>query len=306
MSAKSSLTRVATGTVRYGFILGLVALAMALHVSAAAQLELNGQEIVIWPNDQAPNVAPPAIPAEQPAEFDGGNFVKVTHPRLYAYPLLKEKRNGVALLICPGGAYVHIDYGWGRRMQDYFSEQGVTVFILKYRLTPPSKSAAKDALADATRAMQIIRSRASEWGINPNRIGMTGHSAGANLTLNTATHIVAGDPNSPDPVLKVSSRPDFIALCSTWAIQSLKNYPISKTATPPVIMFHAQDDTTAPVADAEKLNAALQAAGVPVESHWIDKGGHMICSNLTPGRPVADWCQLTIAWLKQNEIWSSP
>ena len=215
-------------------------------------------------------------------------------------------RNGVALLICPGGAYVHIDYGWGRRMQEFYSAQGVTVFILKYRLQPPSKNAARDALADATRALQVIRSRASEWGVDPDKIGMTGHSAGANLTLNTATHAVAGDPAASDPVLKVSSRPDFIALCSTWNIQGLKNFPLSKSATPPVILFHAHDDTTAPFADAEKLQAALQEAGVPVESHWIDKGGHMICSNLTPGRPAADWCLLTVAWLKGNKIWPSP
>ena len=164
-------------------IICLSLLAMAFNVSAE-KLELNGQEIVIWPNDQAPGVASPATPADQPVEFNGFDFLNVTHPRLYAYPLPKEKRNGVALLICPGGGFAHIDYGWGRRIQDFYSKQGVTVFILKYRLTPPSKNADKDSLADAIRAMQIIRSRASEWGINSNKIGMTGHSAGAHLALN--------------------------------------------------------------------------------------------------------------------------
>ena len=156
-----------------------------------------------------------------------------------------------------------------------------------------------DALADATRAMQIIRSRASEWGIDPNKIGMAGHSAGAHLTLNTATHALAGNPQATDPVLRVSSRPDFIALCSTWSIQQLKPFPISKESTPPVIMFQAHDDTTAPFADAEKLYAAFQAAGVPVESPWIDKGGPQICADLTQGKPGGDWGQFTIEWLKK-------
>ena len=276
------------------------------HAAADAPLDVNGQEIVIWPNDQAPGVPAVTVPDAQSSEYTGSAFVKVTHPRLYAYPLSKEKRNGVALLICPGGGYVGIDYRWGRRMQEFYSEQGVTVFILKYRVTPPSKNVAADALADATRALQIIRSRASEWGLDPNKIGMMGGSAGANLTLNAATHAVAGDPNSSDSVKKVSSRPDFIVLNATWMIQSLRGFPVSKPATPPVIMFHARDDSTAPFADAEKLYDALQAAGVSVESHWFDKGGHMIGSNLTPGWPAADWCQLTVTWLKGINIWPAP
>ena len=265
----------------------------------AENLVVNGQEIVIWPNDQAPNVDPSTDSGVSDYDPVHQNFVKVTHPRLYAYPLTPEKRNGMAILITPGGGYAHIDYRFGRKIQAYYNEHGFTVFILKYRISPPSKNVKADALADATRAMQIIRSRASEWGIDPNKIGMAGHSAGAHLTLNTATHALAGNPQATDPVLRVSSRPDFIALCSTWSIQQLKPFPISKESTPPVIMFQAHDDTTAPFADAEKLYAAFQAAGVPVESHWIDKGGHQICADLTQGKPGGDWGQFTIEWLKK-------
>ena len=281
------------------FLLFTLMIGLGFHAKAQTPAP-DGQEIVIWSNDAPPN----AIPVDKPEDFNGSRFLNVAHPRLFAYPLPPEKRNGVALLVAPGGGYAALDYHWLKTMQDFFSANGMTVFFLKYRIAPATKDPAKDALSDATRAIQIIRSRASEWGIDPKKIGMIGHSAGANLTLNAATHSVAGNPSATDPVLKVDSRLNFIVLCSTWRVDNLAQFPISKETIPPVIMFHARDDTTAPFADAEKLGAAFQSAGVPVDLHWIDKGGHMICSDLRPGKPGGDTGELTIAWLKKNGLWS--
>src|SRR6185312_16013987 len=98
----------------------------------------------------------------------------------------------------------------GRQVADWFAARGVTAFVLKYRLAPRYRHPIQ--LQDAQRAIRFVRSRATAYGIAPNRIGMIGFSPGGHLTAMAATHFDGGDPTSPDPVDRASSRPDFIVL----------------------------------------------------------------------------------------------
>ena len=120
-----------------------------------------------------------------------------------------------------------------------------------------------DALADARRAVRLVRSHAAEWNISPDRIGMIGFSAGANLILNLATTKDAVDPANMDPISHLSSRPDFIGLAATWPYnQKISSFTIDGSA-PPAFIMHARDDTVARFQFAEELAAAWNRANVP-------------------------------------------
>ena len=123
--------------------------------------------------------------------------------------------NGTAIILAPGGAYLGLAANLeGRQVADYFTARGVTAFVLKYRL-------GKDylyptPLLDAQRAIRLVRSRAQEFGIAPDRIGMMGFSAGGHLTATAGTMFDDGKADASDPVERVSSRPDFLVLGYPW------------------------------------------------------------------------------------------
>ena len=123
--------------------------------------------------------------------------------------------NGTAVVIAPGGAYLGLAANLeGRQVADFFAARGVTAFVLKYRLG--TTYLYPTPLRDAQRAIRFVRARAAEFGVVPDRIGMMGFSAGGHLTAATATLVEPGRPDAPDPLDRVSSRPDFIVLGYPW------------------------------------------------------------------------------------------
>jgi acetyl esterase/lipase len=206
-----------------------------------------------------------------------------------------------AVIVVPGGAYkVLASIHEGREVADWFTQHGFTAFVLKYRLGP--RYLYPVPLEDAKRAVRLVRAHAQEWGIDPDRIGMLGFSAGGHLTAMAGTTADDGQPNASDPVERASSRLSFMVLGYPWlnamdtpqekwlsycgvmeitgeACQRYEQYsPVRKVSpkTPPTFLFHTADDHTVPVRTSLEFFQALQAAGVPAEMHIYEKGPHGI------------------------------
>ena len=129
------------------------------------------------------------------------------------------------------------------------------------------------SLEDGKRALQVIRSRAQEWHLNPQRIGIAGVNVGGNVALHVLSGFEVGKDAGAD-VTAISSRPDFVVLLSCWAAKETTSPYLLRRGSPPVYLCHPTDDTTAPVALAQDITRSLQALGVAVVLWEIPKGGH--------------------------------
>jgi len=214
-------------------------------------------------------------------------------PELTAYAAAKP--NGTAVLVCPGGGYGHLAMDHeGKQVAEWFNSLGVTAFVLKYRLGPRYRHPAM--LDDAKQAMRVIRSRAAQLGIQPNRVGVMGFSAGGHLASTLATHFDEG------------SRPDFailgypvITLTAKYThkgslqnllgpnpdpklVEALSNEKQVTAQTPPTFLFHTDDDAAVPAENSMLYYMALKQAGVPAEIHIYAKGRHGV--GLAQANPV--------------------
>jgi acetyl esterase/lipase len=233
----------------------------------------------------------------------------VSVPGLSAYLPPIGKASGMAIVVCPGGGYGALD--WRTHVKyaaDYFVPKGVAVIGLKYRTRPPhaldNAGIQGIALLDAKRAVRMVRNRAKEWHLDPDRIGIVGYSAGANLAMNLAANFDAGDEKAADPVERQSSRPDFAVGLATWHWGKKESPFVFGKDTPPVFLVHATNDGLgggAPIELPRAIRADLERLGVPVRLQVFDEGAHGV-GNLIPQRvkngfPPAKWPDLLLAWL---------
>jgi endo-1,4-beta-xylanase len=227
------------------------------------------------------------------------SVANVHQPTLTAYLPVAEKNTGVAILVAPGGGYTHLAIDKeGHDIAKWLSTMGVAGFVLKYRLprTEGHKYTIDTAVADAKRAMRLVRSRAGEWRLDPQRIGMMGFSAGGNLAARLGMDFDKGQPGASDPIERQSSRPDFLVL----------GYPsipreLSVTAeTPPTFLVHADDDRLT-AENSVRFYLALKKAGVSAELHVYSKGGHGF-GILNRELPVSAWPVRFEQWLKQMDL----
>ncbi|MDT8390067.1 MAG: GDSL-type esterase/lipase family protein [Lentisphaeria bacterium] len=243
--------------------------------------------------------APGAEAASDPEKhLPEGRVSHVSIPSLDVYR--PEKPNGAVLLVCSGGGYKKLASGpLGLSVADEFLQDGYTVCSLKYRLSPPSADVVRDACMDGARALKLIRSHAKDWRIDPERVGMIGFSAGANLILNLACKNDTGNPKAEDPIERLSARPDFMVLASLWLNnqKKLSDWAINSQISP-CLMVHARDDKVAPIEGTEAMAQALRAKRVPVQLEIYEQGGHMAFN--FPSPPAADWPRKLKAWLDQQ------
>jgi acetyl esterase/lipase len=243
-------------------------------------------------------------------------------------------RNGTAVIIAPGGAYRNLSMeGEGRQEAYWFNAMGVSAFVLKYRLAPYHHPA---ELNDAQRAIRIARARAQEFGIQPDRIGMMGFSAGGHLAATAGTHFDAGKPDAADPVERVSSRPDFLILgypvisfqagvagpnvLNAYAASGrnlLGDNPDQKTLddlsnelqvtpqTPPTFIYHTTNDTLVAVENSVQFYLALRKARVPAEMHLYENGPHGSGMGLTDPA-LSTWPTLLMNWLRGRGLIGVP
>ena len=264
----------------------------------------------------AAGTAPPAVPVPQLGEMHlwpgpapgveegtagdevldaAGRVRNVSVPTLTGYLPEAGAANGTAIIMVSGGAYAQLaPQKYANLGTGAFLPHGIAVFNLKYRLQPPSKDVRANALADAKRAVRIVRLHAREWHIDPDKIGLIGASAGANLILNLMSHADDGQPAAADPIERQSCRPNFAGLLSTWAGgQKIDDFHFAKTT--PVFLMHAEDDTTAPVAFARSVEDALKAGDVPVHAEYIAKGGHDAFGYMHGAN--GSWTERFVTWL---------
>src|SRR5439155_17286489 len=235
-------------------------------------------------------------------------LTNVTKPTLTVYKPAKEKDTGVAMLICPGGGYHNL--GWdveGIEIAEWLNSVGITGIILKYRCPrrPGDEKGVPPAgpLKDAQRAVSLVRSKAKEWGIDPNRIGMVGFSAGGHLVGSTCTTFEKRTYEPVDDVDKVSCRPDFGIMCYSGYFKvkdGLSPTVRIPAKTPPLFFVHASDDPISEVEHSVTFYLALKRAKIDAEMHIYASGGHGF--GVLPGSPCAGLPQACTAWPRDQGV----
>lgn len=288
--------------VGWSAVLGLVLAASAV-VAAEPPVEL------LWPQG-----APGAL-GDAPQD----------KPTLTIYLPEAAQANGAAVVICPGGGYGGVAMSHeGHAIGQWLNSFGVAGFIVDYRHR--KKGYGHPApLQDAQRAVRTVRARAAEWKVDPGRIGILGFSAGGHLASTAGTHFDAGRGDDPDPVQRVSSRPDFMVLCyavlafdepythrgsqtnllgkeaDAELVRSLSNEKQVTAQTPPTFLWHTNEDKGVPPENSVAFYQALRKAGVPAELHIFEKGRHGVGLGADiPGTSL--WPKCCQEWMRQRGL----
>jgi len=230
-------------------------------------------------------------------------YKNVSAPTITVFPAPADNNTGAAVLICPGGGYTVLAWDLeGTEVARWLNGLGVNAFVLKYRVPRRKDRAPHEApLQDAQRAMSIVRSRASDWKIDPARIGILGFSAGGHLSAATCCNYDRRSYKSIDKSDAASCRPDFGVLVYPAYLQekgALKPEIRVNKKTPPIFFAHAGNDRVSPVNSAA-MYIALKQAGVSAELHIYSQGGHGFGLRASDD-PVSTWPDRCAAWLKRE------
>jgi acetyl esterase/lipase len=252
-----------------------------------------------------------------------GAFGTAEHDIPTLTPFLPDpaKATGAAIVVCPGGGYGGLAAHEGAGYAEWFAENGIAAFVLKYRLGAHGYRHPV-MLQDVARALRMTRSKAADWKIDRARVGVIGSSAGGHLASTLLTHFDSGKPDSDDPVERESSRPDLGILCypvismganthhgsknnllgkepASDLVDLLSNEKQVTRQTPPCFIWHTWEDSAVKVENALEFAAALRKAGVPFDLHVYEKGAHGL--GLGGGRASGarhPWAQVCLDWLK--------
>src|SRR5215469_3863194 len=240
-------------------------------------------------------------------------------PTITPYPAPTARAVGTAVIVCPGGGYLHLSMEKeGSDVARWWNSLGVTAFVLKYRLGPKYHHPIE--LGDAQRAIRTVRARAAEWGVRQDHIGIMGFSAGGHLTSSAGTHFDAGKSDAADAIDRQSSRPDFLVLGypvisftqnvhqgskrallgdnpDPKLVENLSNELQVTAQTPPTFLFHTSNDQTVPVENSVMFYLALRKAGVPAEMHIYENGPHGV--GLAPtDEALSSWPARLADWMR--------
>lgn len=249
-------------------------------------------------------------------------------PTLTPYLAPKEKQNGATMLIFPGGGYGNLAEHEGTGYAEFFAAHGINAYVLKYRLGSNGYRHPV-MLNDAARALRMVRAFAKRDGLDPNRVGVIGSSAGGHLAATLATHFDSTKPDGPqlqaaDAYDKESSRPDLAVLCyavisfgefahsgsrknllgdpaPAELVQNLSNELQVTKDTPPTFLWHTVEDKAVPVENSMLFASALRKAGVPFSLHIYEKGPHGLGLG-RPDRPAPPWGDQLLYWFKERKF----
>jgi acetyl esterase/lipase len=288
---------------RFGFCLAAL---VGLAFGCANCFADDAVEIPLW-KDGAPGA--PTKPQDEPVLF------------LYRPPA--ERATKAAVIVCPGGGYGHLSMEKeGSKIAEWLNSFGVTAFVLRYRHAGTGHQNPTPML-DGQRAIRTVRARAGDWGIDPQKIGVMGFSAGGHLASTLGTHFDAGDSAAADPIDHASCRPDFMILCypvvsltadythtgsrdnllgkepDAKLVRSLSNEFQVASDTPPAFLFHTDEDHYVPTENSVAFYLALRHAGVPAELHIYRNGGHGVgLAESIPG--TSDWPNRCREWIERQ------
>ena len=236
-------------------------------------------------------------------------------PTITPYLLAAERPRG-AVIVCPGGGYAGLAPHEGEPVAQWLNGAGISALVLRYRVAPYRHPC---PLLDVQRAIRTVRQRATEWGIDPEKVAVLGFSAGGHLTATAGTHYDAGDAGAVDPVDRQGCRPDAIVPC--YAVitfgehrhngslvnllgadapedlrRSLSAELQVTSDTPPAFVWHTADDGGVPALNSLMFAVALARHSVPFELHVYESGRHGL--GLATGDPrVGTWTHACAAWL---------
>jgi acetyl esterase/lipase len=260
--------------------------------------------VLLWPDG-----APGAVGNEE-----------TDRPSLTVYRPPADKATTTAVVVCPGGGYgaLAVDHE-GKQVADWLNANGITAFVLRYRIAPRYHHPAP--LQDAQRAIRLVRARAAEWNVAPDRIGILGFSAGGHLTSSAGTHFDTGKPDAANTIERTSCRPDFMVLVypvisfttpythqgskrnllgenpDGELVESFSNEKQVTATTPPTFLVHTNEDTGVPPENSVLFYLGLRKAGVPCEMHIYEKGRHGL--GLGGNDPAfSTWPPHCITWLR--------
>lgn len=274
----------------------------------ASLLSVSAEEFPLWPAGEVP-----LAKGNQPTDI----------PTLTSYqPSNGAATNAPAMVILPGGGYGGLAQHEGKDYALFLNREGIRCWVLKYRLGS-SQYRHPAMLFDAARAIRWVRAHAAELGVDPNRIGIMGSSAGGHLASTLLTHHDSGKPDATDPVDRVSSRPDMGVLCypvitmgtHTHAgsrrnllgdspdpalIENLSNELQVNSQTPPTFLWSLRDDAAVPIENSLQFVLACRKAQVPFEIHLYDGKPHGIGLGAKPPEFAGAhaWTSDLLAWLK--------
>lgn len=257
--------------------LATVTILLTSHIFAADR-----PVIEVWPGKapgETKEIGPEESRPPQPKQREVIRLTNISKPTLTLYQPPEGKRNGAAVIIAPGGGYSILAWDLeGTEIAEWLNSIGVTAAVLKYRVPRrDGDTANKLPLMDAQRAMSLIRSKSSELGLDPKRIGILGFSAGGNLAAATCLKHNQRQYDKLDAIDDISSRPDFGVLIYPAYLADDKGqvkpeYQPTKE-TPPMFFAFAMDDRVA-VDGSFAMAKALKTTGIPAELHMYDAGGH--------------------------------
>ena len=240
---------------------------------------------------------------DEPEKNDGnGNITNVHNPSITPYVPDAGKSTGTAVIICPGGGHQKLCTGHeGYALAEWFRARGIAAFVLKYRLSKEEGSTYTlqgEAMNDARRAIRTVRSRAAEWHIKPDRIGMLGFSAGGELAAYSAMKSDTGNASSGDAIEKQGSRPDFQALIYPG---KSRTFTVEK-GMPPVFIACGYGDRPDISEGMASLYLKYKAAGVKAELHIYSQAGHGF--GYKPGKTgaAAKWPDRFTEWLQDSGL----
>ncbi|HVZ65543.1 MAG TPA: alpha/beta hydrolase [Lacunisphaera sp.] len=293
----------------------LASLVMALIATTAPA---EPTVIPLWPEG-----VPGARTTLGPEHWDDGRVSNVSEPTLTVFAPAVDKPNGTAVIVCPGGGYVRLSFEReGVQYANWLSTLGVTSFVLKYRMAEFGHPA---PLQDVLRAVRLVRSRAAEFHVDPDRIGVMGSSAGGHLAATAGTLFEDPAGKTGAKLDAVSGRPDFLILLypvitmhdpsvhrgSREALlgknpaaalidrMSLESQVTNRT--PPTLLIHTQADQSVPVENSIFFFRALTRAGVPAELYVFEKGAHGMGMRAGLGN-ASEWPRRAEEWLRYRGL----
>lgn len=270
-----------------------------------------GETVKLWPGSPPGYQTPPGEEGNKSKPGDRGvegkpviRIGNVSQPALEVFLPPKDKRTGAAMVICPGGGFNILAWDLeGTEVAEWLNSHGISAFVLKYRVPTNAHSVKWEPPAqDAQRAIRWVRSRAVEYGLDKEKIGILGFSAGGCTAARATLHQSPALYEAVDEIDQESAKPNLAILIYPAYLVDQEGKLLSDvqvdSSTPPMFLAYAFDDPVRPE-NAIEMTAALKRAGVASELHLYDTGGHGY--GLRKGsNPAASWSDRCAEWLKRK------